>query len=223
MLGGMDPVTSPEPPGPITIPDVIERLDRTGWVELPGCETPATRRWQRHRRVAMTWMLGTGAFGVVLFVTGLVLREAGLWSPLILFGGFLAFMGTCAAGLLGIAGALMAERVRSERLPVRIDANGIALRGIGPLPWTFLAPPQRLHIPSRNDIGGECIVMPLTPAGHAFVNTGMGMLANRVGPKPYLRPAIPYLLLPGVCALGDDDVAHLVATAQQRWSGQTPR
>ncbi|QZY50850.1 hypothetical protein [Leucobacter tenebrionis] len=99
-----------------------------------------------------------------------------------------------------------------------IDPHGVTLRGIGPLPWSWLAPPERRRVPVKNDIGGDCTLMPLTPAGHAAVNAQPGWWKHLVGPKPYLRVDIPYLLLPGIEGFTEEETLHLFRIAHERFA-----
>ncbi|GAA1546258.1 hypothetical protein GCM10009691_20890 [Brevibacterium picturae] len=162
-------------------------------------------------------MAGAGA-GVVLIITGIILLDVGFWALSIILGGFLAVLGLLVGLFLLGVGQLWRERIGSEDLPVRLDAFGVSLRGIGPIPWADLRAPERRYVPVKNDIGGRCTVMPLTQRAQARVRTQTGDWQLRVGPRPYLRFDQPFLLLPGVQGLSEDEVVRLFHHAWSNFS-----
>lgn len=103
----------------------------------------------------------------------------------------------------------------AEYQPVVLDAAGIRLRGIGPIPWADVAPPERRRVLTKNDVGGVCAVMPLTASGHARVNATMAAWTQLVGPRPYLHLTVPHLLLPGIEGLPEEETMVLFRTAHQ--------
>ncbi|GAA3651315.1 hypothetical protein [Microbacterium marinilacus] len=197
---------------------ILQQLEAAGGVSVPGAPAGATARWLRRRTAMYAACVGAITVGAVALATGLLLRDDGVWALLILFGAFLGFVGLAGVGGLALASRLLRGRLRAEREPVSLDPRGVTLRGIGPIPWSHLLPPERRQVRVKNDIGGRCTVMPLTPVGHAVVNRQAGWWANRVGPKPYLRPDIPYLLLPGVEGLTEGEALQLFASAHQRFA-----
>ncbi|HJB63439.1 MAG TPA: hypothetical protein H9769_07025 [Candidatus Microbacterium pullistercoris] len=159
-----------------------------------------------------------GAIGLVLMIAGILLARVGAWVLLIPVGGMLCFVGVLLAGVLALHVHAYRNRLESETGPVVIDARGIVARGIGPIPWHHVGPPEWRHVWTRVDIGGRSTVMPLTPEGLARVNEQPGWWRMRVGPQPYLAFNIPSLLLPGVADLSDDEVLQLFAAAHQRFA-----
>jgi len=208
-----------DPHGPaLSLRAVLALLETQGAVALPGALSGASARWQARRRRLVGTMLAIGAAGAVILLAGIALRAVSAWAALIPAGFLLCFAGLAGWGLAAILGQTMAARLRAERLPVAIDRRGTTLRGIGPVPWGDVAAPERVRVRVKNDIGGECTVMPLTPIGYARVNAHAATNKNLVGPKPYLRFDVPYLLLPGVEGLTEDEVLHLFRAAHERFT-----
>lgn len=98
----------------------------------------------------------------------------------------------------------MSGRRQRQRRGVLIASHlvaalaGLRLRGIGPIPSGHVDPPDHRWIRAKNDVSGVCAVMPLTarpyrPPPRAGCSSGRLL----VGPKPYLRRDVPFLL-PGV-------------------------
>ncbi|MBL3686227.1 hypothetical protein D3248_04575 [Leucobacter zeae] len=202
---------------PTALQDALRQLEQHGAASLPGRRSDTVLRWKRRRRVLTGTMLAMGGAGVLACIVGLALREVGVWALLIPIGFLLAFAGLLSGALTVLAGRLMAGRLRAEDQPVMIDPRGIALRGIGPIPWNWVGPPERRHVRVKNDIGGACTIMPLTPEGRAAVNAQAGWWMRFVGPKPYLRFDVPYLLLPGIAGLGENETLQLFRVAHERF------
>ncbi|MEH0974575.1 hypothetical protein V6U77_25925 [Micromonospora sp. CPCC 205546] len=196
----------------------LQQLHVHGAVSLPGRRSDPVIRWLKRRRLFIGISLGIMGLGVLVLIAGIALRQVGVWALGIPIGAFLVFVGVVYLGVVLMTGRLMGGRVRAETQPVVIDATGIILRGIGPIPWSDVAPPERRRIPVKNDIGGLCTVMPLTEQGHARVNSQLGWWTNLVGPKPYLRWDLPYLLLPGIDGLSEDETVHLFRIARERYA-----
>lgn len=200
---------------------ILRQLDNHGAVTLPGRPSEPLSRWLRRRRRAIRIAFGVGAAGVLLVIVGVLLRNLGIWSMLIVLGALPAVLGTLVGLILLAVGRLWADRIRSENLPVRLAASGVCLRGIGPIPWADLRGPERRWVPVKNDVGGECTVMPLTPSAQDRVSALPGHRHMRVGPKPYLNLGTPLLLLPGVEGLSEEEVVHLFHCARAKFSGTT--
>jgi len=196
----------------------LAQLDARGGLTLPGRPNDATLRWLSRRNRLLACAIGTLIVGALLAVLGIALRDLGVWALAMPLGGFLAFVGAISTGLVLLLRRLMSPRLVAESHPVTIDRHGIVLRGIGPIPWSDVAPPQRMLVRVKNDIGGPCTVMPLTQQGHARVNAQPGWWMNLVGPKPYLRFDIPYLLLPGIDGLTEEETLHLFQIAHERFA-----
>lgn len=201
----------------------LQGLDAHGAVTLPGRASEPLSRWLRTRSRAIRVAFGVGGAGVLLIVLGVLLRNVGLWALLIIVGALPTVLGTLVGLILIATGRLWADRIRAEELPVRLDASGVSLRGIGPIPWADLRVPEHRWVPVKNDIGGQCTVMPLTPQAQARVSAQPGHWQVRVGPKPYLRLVPPFLLLPGVEGLSEDEVVHLFRFAHSRFSSRFHR
>ncbi len=203
--------------GPLDGPS---HLREHGGIALRGGMSEPFRRWRGKRRGALVAALVIAGLGVVVAAAGATLRAVGAWAALIPLGALLVFVGLTMAGLLALVAGTHRFRLVAESQPVVLDQHGIRLRGIGPIPWGHVGPPEYRRIFTKNDVSGRCAVMPLTAQGHATVNEHFAPWALLVGPKPYLRPDVPYLLLPGVEGLAEDEVVRLFATAYDMFGGQ---
>ncbi|MDN5551179.1 MAG: hypothetical protein ACTMKZ_01225 [Brevibacterium aurantiacum] len=188
---------------------ILQRLEFQGSVTLPGRPSEALSRWRRKRSIAIGISFAAAGAGVVLIIIGAIVRDVGFWSLSIIVGALLGVLGLFVGVILVGVGLLWRERIASEKLPVRLDAVGISLRGIGHIPWRDLRAPERRYVPVKNDIGGRCTVMPLTQRAQARVRMQPGDWQLRVGPRPYLSFDQPFLLLPGVQGLSEDEVVRL--------------
>ena len=199
------------------LPEVLRQLDRHGTVSLEGRRSEPFRRWIGRQRIAsVIFLVGAGA-GVVAIVLGVLLRDVGAWAVLIVVGGFLVFFGLAvAAGIMAVI-HLHGFRTEAEKAPVVLDPSGIWLRGIGPFFWSDVYPPEYRRVWTHNDVGGRCAVMPLTPQGHTRVNTHVTSRTLLVGPKPYLKAHVPYLLLPGIEGLSEEETMRLFQAAYERY------
>ena len=201
------------------VQQILQQIDAHGRAQLAGTESGTVVRWLKHRRVQRVVYVVALALGIVALIVGLVFHEFGVWGLLFLIGAFVAFLSLVGLGVLAAHSRMMRGRLLSEHEPVVLSAQGIALRGIGPIPWSHLEPPRRTRVPVKNDIGGDCLVMTFTPEGHAFANQRPGRWSNRIGPKPYLRFDFPHLLLPGIEGLGEDETVELFRVAHRRFAG----
>ncbi|MBM9465366.1 hypothetical protein JL108_18095 [Aeromicrobium sp. YIM 150415] len=199
------------------LPDLLRQLDLHGTVAADGRPSEPFRRWVGRRRATLLVAVLIAVAGVVGIVIGLVLREVGVWAILLPVGGFLVFAGLIIAGVLALVSSAHGFRREAETAPVVLDPAGVWLRGIGPLLWSDLFPPEYRRIVTKNDVNGRCAVMPLTPQGHARINAHVTAQALLVGPRPYLRADVPYLLLPGIDGLSEDETVRLFHTAYERY------
>lgn len=205
-----------------TYEHAVHRLRETGHVTLPGRESAPLKRWLRgRRRLAIASGIVTGV-GLVAFIVGLALHDVGSWPLAILIGAFVTFTGLVVLIVVIAGNQLMRGRIRAETQPVSITPAGVTLRGIGPIPWSDLARPERRNIVVRSDVGGRCTVMPLTHQGHARANAQPNGSTHLIGPKPYLRFDVPYLLLPGIAGLTEDETLELFRIAHQRYAEPSP-
>lgn len=86
----------PGPPPP-SVADALHLLQIHRSVSLPGRPSDPFRRLLRVRRRMVLGLVGLSGAGAVAVVVGLGLRDVGLWSLLIVFGGFCAVPGGMAA------------------------------------------------------------------------------------------------------------------------------
>lgn len=202
----------------VDLQGALAQLDARGELTLPGRPADVTLRWIRRRNRLRACAITTLGVGVLLAVLGGVLRDSGIWALAVPVGGFLAFLGATWMGLVFMLRRFVTPRLVAESHPVTIDWRGVVLRGIGPIPWADVAPPQRVRVRVKNDIGGVCTVMPFTRQGYSRVNAQPGWWTNLAGPKPYLRFDIPYLLLPGIDGLTEEETLHLFQIAHERFA-----
>ena len=160
-----------------------------------------------------------GGVGLLLVIVGLLVLETAAGELLIVAGGFLGAFGLLTGGLLAFALRRERDRLNAETEPVVIDEHGIVCRGIGPIPWSYVAGPERRHVSARTEIGGAGTAMPLTPEGIARVNKmPIHWQRRRLGPQPNFGLKIRFLLLPGVAGLSEDEVLLLFAAAHRRFA-----
>lgn len=197
---------------------ILQCLDIHGTVTLPGQPSEPLSPWRRKRSRAIRISFAGAGAGVLLIIAGVILRDVGLWSLSLNLGGFLAVLGLLVGLILIGVGRLWRDRIGSEHLPVRLDAFGVSLRGIGPIPWVHLRAPERLYVPVKNDFGGRCTVMPLTQRAQTQVRTQPGDWQLRLGPRSYLRFDRPFLLLPGVEGLSEAEIVRLFHHAWSKYS-----
>lgn len=201
------------------VQQILQQIDVRGGAQLAGTNSGTVARWLKHLRVQRVVLVVALTLSIVAAIVGLVFHEFGVWGLLFLIGVLVAFLSLVGLGVLAAHSRMMRGRLLSEHEPVVLSAQGIALRGIGPIPWSHLEPPRRTRIPVKNDIGGDCLVMTFTPEGHAFANQRPGWWSNRIGPKPYLRFGFPHLLLPGIKGLSDEEVMELFHLVHRRFAG----
>ncbi len=204
--------------GPVLLAQSVRLLETHGCVRLAGAYSGATARWVKRRRAIIPVSLAVGAVGLLLIIAGILLARSGAWILLVPLGGFLCFVGVLNAGVLALHVHAYRGRLEAELGPVVIDARGIVARGVGPIPWGHLGAPEWRRVWTRMDIGGICTVMPLTPEGFARVNEQPSWWRTRIGPQPYLAFNIPYLLLPGVAGLSEEEGLQLFAAAHRRFA-----
>lgn len=191
----------------------VAELRARGSLTLPGTESGAMRAARRQRRIVLVVMLAVAAFGIAQVIVGLVRGEDAPWALAALLGGFLVFVGGLAALFLVTYSRIHAFREEAEVQPVHLGADGVWLRGVGPLPWRFLESPRYERVTTKNEGRRTLPVMPLTPEGVAWVQRLPGRRRLLVGPKGYLRTEVTTLLLPGVAGLGEREVMEVFGAA----------
>ncbi|MER7077094.1 hypothetical protein SAMN02982929_03746 [Saccharopolyspora kobensis] len=191
----------------------LQHMREHGSISLTGRASDPFLRWQKRRRISLIVFLVIGGLGVLSAVLGLLLRDVAVWALLIPVGGLFAFVGFVAAGALAVLGSAHRFRLHAETQPVVLDPRGVCLRGIGPVPWSDLEAPEYRRIFTKNDLSGMCAVMPLSAQGHARVNASHSPRTLLIGPRPYLRTDVPYLLLPGIDGFTEAETVQLFQTA----------
>ena len=198
---------------PQQLPTALCYLHQFGSITLLGTNSTAQRKVDRVRKVTLIVFLSCVAFGIVALAAGSLLREVGVWALAILVGIFVLFLGLVGTIVLVIVISLHRYRTTAEHHPVVLRPDGIWMRGIGPIGWHEVQPPAYKWILSKNDITGKYAVMPLTEAGLNRINNSWSSQSLLVGPVPYLKFEIPYLLLPGIAGFSEDDTVQLFQAA----------
>lgn len=136
-----------------------------------------------------------------------------------------------AAGLLLLAVALLLRR-RALNTPWhmwRLDAAGLSIAGVGPLPWSHVGPVERRMVPAAYSDGNErAWVLPLTGPGIAWVE-GLDDGARRLFQpafrrglfrRPIVFGAAPFehVRLVPMQGVDFDDWCAVVEEARQRFA-----
>ena len=210
---------------PQQLPTALYYLHQYGSITLLGTNSSAQRKVDRMRKVTLIVFLSCAAFGIVPFVAGILLRDVGAWALGILIGGFVLILGIIGTIVLVIVMSMHRYRTTAEQRPVVLRPDGIWMRGIGPIGWHEVQPPVYKWILSKNDVTGKYAVMPLTEAGLNRINSSWSSQSLLVGPVPYLKFEIPYLLLPGIAGFSEDDTVQLFQAAYAMFAPRpnTPR
>lgn len=190
----------------------LRQLATRGSVTLPGAQSRASRRWERQWLTAVLVYAGAGVLGIVAIVVGIFLRDVGAWGLLAVVGGMVAFLGLTSGTLMLALHPVYRRHVGPELEPVTLSPAGITLRGVGPIPWTDVFPPEVRRVRTRQPIGGILPVMLLTDAGRARATASPRPLV--IGPQPYLRYGIHYLRLPGIAEFSEEDTVELFGRAR---------
>lgn len=202
------------------VSSALHTLRTSGRVTLPGrIGDPHLRMRRRLTTVAIVVAIICAA-GLIVLLMGILLRAAlliGIGAPFV-------FIGLVFTVVTVVVSSNLRRWLRVETAPVTIDAQGIRLRGIGPVPWADVYPPAFIKITTRGDVNGVCGVMALTPQGYARVNSFPLPQSYLIGPKPYFRIDVPYLLLPGIAGVTEADTVYLFGVAHEMFSrGLEPR
>ncbi len=200
----------------------LQQLRATGRVRLHG--HPAwTSRLLRGLTLVLVGLIalvavGGLAFGVVVIATGAVEVTAATILGLAM-----------ALAMLTLLMALVLWWRRSlnryaqvELLPVVLDASGLTLRGVGPIPWWDFWPAEHRMVPAEHDSGyTRRAVMLLTPSGFHNVNVGLPEhLRSRISPAhgPFWNKRHEWIYVPGVAGLGEGEVMGLINTARAMYT-----
>ncbi|MCW4459752.1 hypothetical protein [Microbacterium sp. MPKO10] len=198
--------------------NALQQLHAHGTISLTGRPTGPNERWRKRQKTILLVFSIISMIGTVTMITGIIVRGTVGYLLLVPLGGFVMFVGGVSSFAIALVGGAQRSRVRADLQPVVLDAWGIRLRGFGPIPWGDVGPPEYRRIMTKNEPGGMCAVMPLTPVGHARVNALPVSIRVLVGPKPYLRLDVPYLLLPGIEGYTEADVIQLFGTARDMFN-----
>lgn len=168
--------------------------------------------------------------GVLFIVLRVLIIALAVATPIFLVVAIASGVQVFPAGIVGVisvlvmlAGAFtlvtyMSRRHRArgelERLDVWIGAEGVMLRGVGPIPWHDFEPARHQLVPAEHDSGYVSrAVMPLTPSGVFNVNNRLApQLRERVCPVsgPMWKKMHYWVYVPGVEGLAQNEVMDLI-------------
>lgn len=199
----------------------LRAVQESGKVTLPGEPAVWSSMLRWLFRVLMG-LVGLLAVGGLVFV--LIALASGIRMTAATILGVVMVYAMLAAGMaLLIVGLRKHSRTREkERHDVTIDAQGMTLRGIGPIPWEDFGSAEHRMVRPKHDSGWvRRAVMPLTASGLLNVNERMRAdLRDRIGPAegPFWNRHHRWIYVPGVEGLRQAEVMELINTAHSRFS-----
>lgn len=207
-----------------TFDQALNSLQTTGVARLPGA--PAT--WSRVMRWLFIVLMGL----VCLLIVGVPVFAVLMWDEI---------EGTATAAtvfgfvsVLAMAGGLLAWVVsgyrrharfaEQERQDVTLEARGLTLRGVGPLPWRDFGRAEHKMVRAEHDSGWvRWAVMPLTPTGLVGVNELMPVeLRPQVSPASgaFWRRTHRWIYVPGVEGMSQREVMALINSAREMFGNE---
>jgi len=193
-------------------------LQSTGHVSLPG----ETAGWSNASKWLSAVLIGLIAVLAVGFVIGLPLffaMNGGLFP-----GSILGVIGGLAMLVaLGLIVRNWRRRGKQHQVvetqPVILEATGLTLRGVGPIPWQDFGMAERRMVPAEHDSGYILrAVMPLTASGFHNVNQLLPPeLRDRISPAsgPMWNRQYSNIYVSGVSGLKTDEVMWLINSARE--------
>ncbi len=108
--------------------------------------------------------MGGAVLGIVMMVAGPIVVVFGLIALMAELGLLGALMMLISGVVLAVLGFVVFSSAKQSSGPVwRVDCVGIAVDGVGPIPWGQLMPPERRWVPNPRDDGNLLsTIMPLT-------------------------------------------------------------
>ncbi|MCW4458025.1 hypothetical protein [Microbacterium sp. MPKO10] len=210
----------------LTYAQAVSMLQSTGSVRMPG--KPAL--WSG----AMRWLFL--ALIVLVLIVLVVVGPIGIIAALVsdvsvtpatIFGIIACY--AMLAGVLALLFTLYRRQGRYKQIEhsvVRLEPQGLTLRGVGPIPWRDFNPAQSTLVPAEHDSGYVLrAVMPLSPSGFANVNQRLPPnLRGRLCPAsgPIWNKAHRYIYVPGVEGLSQGEVTDLLNRAHSMYSRPVP-
>lgn len=210
---------------PITFDQALSTLHAARSVRLQG--KPAA--WSNALRVmfyiliVMVCLLAFG--GAVGFI---IATASGLSFTVFTFFALLGVLTMLAGLILILRWSLRSqEKYRDQEVEdVTLSAQGLTLRGVGPIPWTDFGPAERRMVPAERNSGHtRRAVMALTPSGAYHVNQLLAPeLRPRISPPmgPVWNRHHRYIYAPGVEGLKEEEVIRLINTAREMFGASSP-
>ncbi|WP_417216206.1 hypothetical protein [Arthrobacter sp.] len=198
-------------------------LQSTGAVRMPGRKAA----WSRATR----WLLLVLICFVCLLPVVLVVVLVATWGQFQIgvgtIMGFLGFLVMLAGALTLVVWGYRRHTTSSaqELQDVTLDASGLTLRGIGPIPWQDFGPADYRMVRSEHGSAfTRRAVMPLTPSGLVMVNERTPLaLRSRISPATgaFWKARHLNIYVPGVEGMTEGEVMQLINTAHWMFVGQS--
>lgn len=201
----------------VTTHQALSTLHATGRITLPG----APAAWSSTLLVLFFVLMGLIGLVTLGVVVGLPIAvAAGVDVTVFTVFGLLGVLGAFAALMLLLRHGVRAQKAYrdQERQNVTIDAKGLTLRGVGPVPWADFGTAEYRMVPAERNSGRvRRAVMELTDSGKAAVNQHLHpALRKRLSPPigPMWNRHHRYIYLPGIAGMSEKDVMYLINTAR---------
>lgn len=204
--------------GTVTQQWAMRELHVTGRVQLPG--RPAL--WSRVTRgltLVLLLLIGVaGCAGLVGMLAAAVNGSVRITAITVMSMIMVAAM---LAGMVALVlwwRRSLSRYAEVERSPVVLEASGLTLRTIGPIPWWDFGPAEYRMVPAEHNSGyTRRAVMRLTPSGFHGVNVLLpAHLRSRVSPVhgPIWNRRHEWIYVPGVDGLSQREVMDLINAAR---------
>lgn len=193
-------------------------LRQTGQVSLPGAPAiwSGAMRWMF---LILMGMVAVAALAPLVVIPIAVIGgvEISVFTVFAVLGFYLML---AAVGVLLVFGYRRQTRYLAlERRPVVLEARGLTLRGVGPIPWQDVGPAEHRMVRNENSEGYvQRAVMPLTATGLAAVNEHLTPeLRARISPAtgPIWNRTHRHVYVPGVEGMGQGEVMGLLNAAHR--------
>ncbi|NYF97563.1 hypothetical protein [Janibacter cremeus] len=203
----------------VTRQSAMRELRDTGRVRLPG--RPALwSRWTRGLTLVLLIMIGVaGCAGLVTVIVAAVNGSSRITAATVVG---MAMVAAMLAGLVALVlwwRRSLSRHVGVEHSPVVLEASGLTLRGVGPIPWRDFGPARNMMVRAEYSSGWTLrAVMPLTPSGLVNVNERTSAhLRRRISPStgPAWNRGHRWIYVPGVEGMRQADVMQLINVAHQ--------
>lgn len=198
----------------------LQSLHQSGRVVLPGAAAA-------YSNTVRGWMIGVLVFVSLIPLGMLLLAFLLIFATGSLIAGIVVFLVLVLAPL-AFASLVWWRYFRwrrkygelVEEVPVSMDADGLTMRGVGPIPWSDFGPAMYRRLPAEFGRGvSATAVLPLTQRGVTTLNQHVPPeLSQRLAPIRIAHRAHRYLDVPGIQGLSEREVIDLINTAHNKFS-----